>query len=103
MKIGVIGLGSMGYGMAMSLLRAGHEVWGFDISAAQVDTFISEGGLSGDIADVKISTRDENTACMSITLVVNDRNQLSRIVRSLRRERCILHVRRTVGEKKEQK
>ena len=28
MKIGVIGLGSMGYGIAASLLRAGHEVHG---------------------------------------------------------------------------
>ena len=68
---------------------------------AEIAVVVARG--SGDIADVKISTRDENTACMSITLVVNDRNQLSRIVRSLRRERCILHVRRTVGEKKEQK
>ena len=29
--IGVIGLGSMGLGMARSLLRAGLPVWGYDI------------------------------------------------------------------------
>ena len=31
MKIGVIGLGSMGYGIATSLLRSGHEVYGADV------------------------------------------------------------------------
>jgi 3-hydroxyisobutyrate dehydrogenase len=28
MKVGVVGLGSMGYGIAASLLRGGHRVWG---------------------------------------------------------------------------
>ena len=52
----------------------------------------------GDIADVKINSRDENTATMLLTLVIDDRNQLSRIVRRLRRERCILHIRRVVKD-----
>jgi putative dehydrogenase len=50
MNVGVFGLGSMGYGMAISLLRAGHSVWGFDTVATQVDKFVSEGGFSDDIA-----------------------------------------------------
>ena len=33
-RIAVFGLGSMGYGMAASLLRAGHETYGFDAVAA---------------------------------------------------------------------
>ncbi|MCW1918076.1 NAD-binding protein [Rhodobacter sp. KR11] len=32
MKVGVVGLGSMGFGMAASLLRAGHEVCGADVN-----------------------------------------------------------------------
>jgi 3-hydroxyisobutyrate dehydrogenase-like beta-hydroxyacid dehydrogenase len=52
MKVGVFGLGSMGYGMATSLLKGGHEVWGFDIAAKQVEKFISDGGAGGDVAQV---------------------------------------------------
>ncbi|CUI99862.1 L-threonate dehydrogenase [Cognatishimia activa] len=47
-KIAVIGLGSMGYGMAQSVLRAGHETYGFDISEERVDAFRAEGGAPGD-------------------------------------------------------
>jgi putative dehydrogenase len=50
-KIGVIGLGSMGYGIATSIRKAGHEVWGFDVAPAQVEKFIAAGGKSGVPAD----------------------------------------------------
>jgi 3-hydroxyisobutyrate dehydrogenase len=50
MKIGVIGLGSMGYGIAASLLRAGHEVHGADINPASVSRFRAEGGAAADLA-----------------------------------------------------
>ncbi|MEZ2218548.1 L-threonate dehydrogenase [Rhizobium sp. RCC_161_2] len=40
----VIGLGSMGLGMARSMKRAGLDVIGYDISTAAVDRFVSEGG-----------------------------------------------------------
>lgn len=50
--IGIIGLGSMGYGMAQSLLRAGHVVHGFDINPDQVARFQAEGGAEGTLADV---------------------------------------------------
>lgn len=52
MKIGFFGLGSMGYGMACSLLRAGHEVWGFDVFQPQMDKFINEGGSPGELTAV---------------------------------------------------
>ena len=55
MKIGLFGLGSMGYGMAQSLLRAGHEVAGFDINADAVARFRAEGGMSGALADLASS------------------------------------------------
>ena len=40
----VIGLGSMGYGMAMSCLGAGHVTYGYDVSAQQEARFQAEGG-----------------------------------------------------------
>ena len=39
--VGVVGLGSMGYGMAQSLLRAGHRTHGFDVVPAQVARILS--------------------------------------------------------------
>jgi putative dehydrogenase len=41
---GVIGLGSMGLGMARSMKRAGLDVVGYDISPTAVDRFIADGG-----------------------------------------------------------
>jgi L-threonate 2-dehydrogenase len=42
--VAVIGLGSMGYGMATSLRRAGFDVTGCDVSADAVARFVAEGG-----------------------------------------------------------
>ena len=44
MNVAVIGLGSMGYGMAVSVLRAGHATWGVDINAAAMERFRAQGG-----------------------------------------------------------
>lgn len=44
----VVGLGSMGDGIARSLLRAGHRVYGVDLDAARVETFVGAGGAPGD-------------------------------------------------------
>lgn len=51
-KTGVIGLGSMGYGIAASLLRAGHVTHGFDIDMALVERFRAEGGAEGALAEI---------------------------------------------------
>lgn len=51
-KIAVIGLGSMGYGMASSILRAGHEAHGFDINSDAVARFRAEGGAAGELAAI---------------------------------------------------
>jgi L-threonate 2-dehydrogenase len=45
-KIGVIGLGAMGNGMAQSLRRAGHEVRVFDLRAESVAAFVKDGGIA---------------------------------------------------------
>ena len=46
MRVGVIGLGSMGMGAALSLLRAGSQVTGCDPRAAARDEFIAAGGAA---------------------------------------------------------
>lgn len=45
-RVAVIGLGSMGYGMALSLLRAGFTVVGCDVNAENVQRFVAQGGIS---------------------------------------------------------
>src|SRR5258705_10429508 len=43
-RIAVIGLGSMGFGMATSLRRAGFAVTGCDVSDDAVARFVADGG-----------------------------------------------------------
>jgi putative dehydrogenase len=45
-RVAVIGLGSMGFGMATSLKKAGFAVTGYDVSEAAVARFVAEGGGS---------------------------------------------------------
>lgn len=51
-SVAVIGLGSMGYGMAKSLLRANHRTWGEDIAPEPTDRFRAEGGAKGEAREV---------------------------------------------------
>jgi len=51
-NIAVFGLGSMGYGIAQSLLKAGHRVHGFDVAPAQAERFQAEGGAPGTAGDI---------------------------------------------------
>ncbi len=46
MKIGFIGLGNMGGPMAANLVKAGHEVRGFDLATQAVDALAKAGGKS---------------------------------------------------------
>ena len=48
----VIGLGSMGFGMAQSCVRAGLVTYGFDINDERVASFCAEGGLAAELADI---------------------------------------------------
>jgi len=43
-KIGMVGLGAMGQGMACSLLRAGFDLHGYDVYSPAVDKFVANGG-----------------------------------------------------------
>lgn len=51
-NIAVFGLGSMGYGIAASILKAGYKVFGFDVASAPVERFVAEGGSTGEIAEL---------------------------------------------------
>ena len=51
MKIGCVGLGSMGFGMARSLVRSGHDVYGEDLNVGSVDRLRAEGGACEDLAE----------------------------------------------------
>ena len=44
-RVGVIGLGDMGIGMAENLLKSGFQVTGFDLSAERLDNFAKLGGM----------------------------------------------------------
>ena len=48
MQIGMIGLGRMGRNMGTRLLRAGHEVFGFDIDPESIKLLVEEGGGATD-------------------------------------------------------
>src|SRR5690606_16155886 len=67
--VGVIGLGSMGLGVARTLCRAGFETWGFDVRDAAVLAFEEAGGHAAsspaalgrevDVAIVLVATADQ--------------------------------------------
>ena len=61
MNIGFIGLGNMGLPMAINLLKAGHEVIGFDLVQSQLDAFIAAGS--------KVTT-NANAAAMNADVVI---------------------------------
>ena len=51
-RVAIFGLGSMGLGMARSVLRAGHATHGLDVVAERVSAFRAEGGAGGELAGV---------------------------------------------------
>lgn len=65
-RIAVIGLGSMGFGMASSLLRAGFAVTGCDVSADAVDRLVRQGG-----AGVASPAEAAKEADIVVSVVVN--------------------------------
>ena len=50
--VAVIGLGSMGYGIAQSCLRGGLQTLGVDVNADAVSRFRAEGGLESDLSAI---------------------------------------------------
>jgi 3-hydroxyisobutyrate dehydrogenase len=66
MRVAVIGLGSMGYGMAASLERAGFDAVGFDVRAEVVERFVAEHGFGATSPAAAAAGAD----CV-VTVVVN--------------------------------
>jgi L-threonate 2-dehydrogenase len=66
LKVAVIGLGSMGFGMATSLRRAGFEVTGCDVSEDAVARFVAEGGKG-----VRTPAEAAQNADIVVSVVVN--------------------------------
>ncbi|HEY6702685.1 MAG TPA: NAD(P)-binding domain-containing protein, partial [Xanthobacteraceae bacterium] len=51
-KVGFIGVGNMGMPMAQNLLKAAHEVTGFDLDAHATELLAANGGTSANsVAD----------------------------------------------------
>jgi L-threonate 2-dehydrogenase len=65
-NIAIVGLGSMGLGMARSLLRANHTVAGCDINTAAVESLESDGGLGFSTPALASENAD-----IVVTVVVN--------------------------------
>jgi 3-hydroxyisobutyrate dehydrogenase len=61
-QIGFIGLGNMGLPMAQNLIKAGHPVCGYDVSADALDKFAAAGG---------IAVRSLDVASMGVDLVIS--------------------------------
>jgi 3-hydroxyisobutyrate dehydrogenase-like beta-hydroxyacid dehydrogenase len=66
MKVGVVGLGHMGSGMAASLLKAGHEVIVYNRTRAKAEPLIARG------ARVVASVADACRESAVITMLAND-------------------------------
>src|SRR5580692_1608710 len=60
-QIGFIGLGNMGLPMAQNLIKAGHPVCGYDVSADALDRFSAAGG---------IAVRSLDVAAMGVDLLI---------------------------------
>jgi L-threonate 2-dehydrogenase len=65
-RVAVIGLGSMGFGMATSLHRASFDVTGCDVSADAVARFVAEGGKGA-----KTSAEAAKGAGIVVSVVLN--------------------------------
>jgi 3-hydroxyisobutyrate dehydrogenase len=64
-SVAVIGLGSMGFGMAQSLRRAGFDVAGCDVSRGAVDRFVAEGGR-GAASPVEAARGADTVVCVVV-------------------------------------
>ncbi|MFF2146516.1 2-hydroxy-3-oxopropionate reductase [Kitasatospora sp. NPDC058190] len=66
-KIAFVGLGIMGKPMAVNLVKAGHQVTGFDLSQASIDAVVAAGGQ--DAASIADAVKDAEVV---ITMVPAD-------------------------------
>jgi len=72
--LGVVGLGSMGYGAALSAHRKGVKVFGLDPSAPARERFVAQGGL------VKSTLAELGAACDAVLLLVVNAAQTEEVL-----------------------
>lgn len=72
--VGVVGLGSMGMGTALSLINGGFEVWGYDIDPDARQRFAAAGGRSAD------SPAEAAQHCSRILVVVVNADQVDSVL-----------------------
>jgi 3-hydroxyisobutyrate dehydrogenase-like beta-hydroxyacid dehydrogenase len=68
-KVGFVGLGAMGFGMASHLLRCGYQVCGYDVAPSQLAAFAQLGGLTSS------SPREAATDSRILVVVVANYSQ----------------------------
>jgi 3-hydroxyisobutyrate dehydrogenase-like beta-hydroxyacid dehydrogenase len=77
MKIGFIGLGHMGTGMALNLLRAGHDLTGYNRTPGKAQALVSKGArAAAEVADAcrgdaVITMLSDDSAVEGVTFVSN--------------------------------
>lgn len=57
-NIGFVGLGHMGLPMAINLIKAGHQVTGFDLQPSAMETFKQAGGIKADTLQATARNQD---------------------------------------------
>jgi 3-hydroxyisobutyrate dehydrogenase-like beta-hydroxyacid dehydrogenase len=75
-KIGMVGLGQMGFGMASSLLRAGFTVCGYDVHQPSLDRFLS----AGNNAKAASSPSDAASGADVLILMVQNATQVEDVL-----------------------
>lgn len=73
-KVGFIGLGSMGLGMASSLVRAGFHVQGFDVSESAMDHFSQSGGI------INSSAAEASKGAPVVVIMVMNSSQMDEVL-----------------------
>lgn len=73
-KVGVIGLGDMGSGLAKNLMKNGFETWGFDIDEKRVKAFIDTGGKAAG------SVSEMGGACDAVYVMVMNGDQAKSVI-----------------------
>ncbi|XP_029648675.1 putative oxidoreductase GLYR1 isoform X1 [Octopus sinensis] len=72
LKIGFLGLGIMGQGMVMNLIRSGHEVTVWNRTSTKCRDFIKEGALKKNTPADVVHACDITISCISDTAAVKD-------------------------------
>src|SRR5207244_13327367 len=72
MEIGVVGLGRMGGNMALRLLKRGHRVVAFDLSAEAVKRHAAEGAVGASTWEAFVGGFEDRARIMCIMVPAGD-------------------------------